>query len=119
MSKYLIKGKLYDPIHFGDEDEDWVGDGENPTCGDCGCHLGEQHLVMCDIERCPCCGLQLISCNCGVIYELDDEKLKNIDYYIDMQKRENIEQEKMFKKLEEEIYSKKNNKDKNNQDTEM
>ena len=32
--KYLIRGELYDPILFGDEDSDWVGDGEDPTCGD-------------------------------------------------------------------------------------
>lgn len=44
--KYLIKGKLYDPILFGDEDDDWVGDEENPTCGDCGVHVGENNSVI-------------------------------------------------------------------------
>ena len=80
--KYLIKGKLYDPILFGDEDDDWVGDSDKPTCGDCGVHVGEKHLDMCDIERCPACGLQFITCACGVKYELDEKDMKFLDKYI-------------------------------------
>ena len=81
MDKYLIKGKLYDPILFGDEDEDWVGDGENPTCGDCGCKVGEQHLEHCDIERCPCCGGQMLSCDCGEVVHLWQEHNKAGDVF--------------------------------------
>ena len=112
MDKYLIKGKLYDPILFGDEDEDWVPDGENPTCGDCGCHVGEQHLENCDIERCPCCGLQFISCDCGVKYQLlkDDEKF--LPYYIEQQKKDNLQLEKDL----EELFNKKRTE---REDTEM
>ena len=33
-------------------------------CGDCGCKEGENHKDMCDIERCPKCSKQLISCDC-------------------------------------------------------
>ena len=113
MDKYLIKGKLYDPILFGDEDEDWVPDGENPTCGDCGCHVGEQHLENCDIERCPCCGMQLISCDCGAIYSISKEKEKDLDRYIEMQKSENIIIDREMKELYVKIENKKN------QDTEM
>lgn len=113
MDKYLIKGKLYDPILFGDEDEDWVGDGENPTCGDCGCKVGEQHLEHCDIERCPCCGGQMLSCDCGVVYSISKDMEKNLNYYIQLQKQENLMIEKetqaLLKKLQQ----------KQNQDTEM
>ena len=93
--KYLINGQLYNPIKCGDVG-DWynedVGTEHEPeiSCGDCGCKIGEQHLTMCDIERCPCCGYQLISCNCGCIYEVDEnisnEKLKKL---VEKQKNEN------------------------------
>lgn len=79
--KYLIKGKLYEPIKMGDP-EDWHED-ENDTCHDCGATFGQYHTEGCDMERCPCCGGQLISCDCGAIYNVKDniskkelEKLK-------------------------------------------
>ena len=36
---------------------------KNP-CHDCGAKPGEFHKPNCDVERCPFCGGQLISCNC-------------------------------------------------------
>jgi hypothetical protein len=34
------------------------------TCHDCGTKEGQLHVLGCDMERCPFCGNQLISCRC-------------------------------------------------------
>ena len=36
-------------------------------CLDCGQKTGQYHLQGCDIERCPKCGLQLLTCGCKVL----------------------------------------------------
>jgi len=114
-SDYLIKGKLYRPIFFGEEEENWGGqDDDEDTCGDCGCRVGEQHYPSCDIERCPCCGGQFYSCACGVKYSVDLQKTEIIPLLIKEQEREN-------KKLQREldILYKKQNRRTKNKDAEM
>ena len=39
-------------------------DEPNGRCHDCGIKHGGYHHPGCDVERCPKCGGQLISCNC-------------------------------------------------------
>ena len=96
---YLIRGELYRPIFYGEEEDGW-GDYEDEenTCGDCGCHLGEQHLPNCDIERCPRCGGQMLSCDCGAIYPVSDEDRNLIP---EIKKQQEIENKKLDKMLEE------------------
>lgn len=93
--KFLIKGKLYNPIPFGQEESDW-GHG---SCGDCGCKENELHISGCDIERCPCCGYQLISCNCGVILEIHEEDENNLEYFVKLQKKEQIKHDKEIARI--------------------
>ena len=67
-----IKRKgLMDPIRFGDPRERWNGERFSGRCGDCGCKPGGYHHPGCDIETCPNCGGQIISCGC--VYSVDTE----------------------------------------------
>ena len=49
-------------IRYGDESHDWHAD-EN-ACHDCGAIKGEYHVPSCDVEECPVCHGQALSCKC-------------------------------------------------------
>lgn len=62
-----IGGTEYDLIPYGSESPDRrVPDGrEYDRCGDCGVKRGGYHHPRCNMEECPRCHDQLISCYCG------------------------------------------------------
>lgn len=54
---------LFAPIPYGME-ERFEGDRLDNACHDCGVPLSGFHHVGCDMEECPRCHRQAISCNC-------------------------------------------------------
>ena len=60
-------GTKMQPVLFGQEPDKWYDESipkEEVRCGDCACRLGFPHHSGCDVERCPKCGGQFISCSC-------------------------------------------------------
>ncbi len=58
-----IEENIYPRVKFGEEKRDWGA--ERVACRDCGVVKGQFHVPNCDVEQCPKCGGQLISCDCG------------------------------------------------------
>lgn len=61
IGKMHVGGKVYGRIRAFGEDE-------SARCHDCNALPGEFHHWGCDMERCPACGHQLISCECEDVF---------------------------------------------------
>lgn len=61
---YIIDGKRYPAVPHYDRF------GDDSRCGDCNCKQGEPHHTGCDLEECPLCGGQFITCDCPIEDEM-------------------------------------------------
>lgn len=60
-----LDGVLYKRIPWGDEDQlKGLSIESLGPCHDCGVLPGGYHHLHCDMEQCPKCGHQFISCEC-------------------------------------------------------
>ncbi len=57
-----LEGRYFQRIRYGSERHDWGA--RYQRCDYCAVAQGEFHLIGCDIEECPRCLRQLISCEC-------------------------------------------------------
>jgi len=66
-NKIMIDGVIYKPVKYGEEQVKWTSE----RCHDCNIEKGGYHHPGCDIEECPRCHGQIISCGC---LDEDEEK---------------------------------------------
>lgn len=58
-------GRDYDPIKVGNPGDWYFGKPADTRCGDCNAMIGHYHHPGCDMEICPVCKGQLLSCGCA------------------------------------------------------
>jgi hypothetical protein len=96
---YLIAGQHFLRVPYGDEEGDWGAD--KRPCHDCAVVKGQLHVLGCDVERCPRCGGQAISCDCPYQEEESSVVSKSrvaVSKFLEKQA------ERQFQKIEKEMF---------------
>lgn len=67
-STIIINGEKFSRVHYGSPEEHPEVNFEyaNKPCGDCLVIRGQIHLLDCDMEQCPNCSNQMITCACEI-----------------------------------------------------
>ena len=60
VTQLVINSRELERVRYGEEET--VRD--LPKCEDCSAPKGSLHLFGCDLEECPRCGGQIITCDC-------------------------------------------------------
>jgi hypothetical protein len=61
IGEIVLKGETYKRIKYGEEEDNTD---IQSRCHDCGAKRGHYHHFRCDVEQCPRCKGQLLSCDC-------------------------------------------------------
>jgi hypothetical protein len=69
----LMNDGLHVRLRWGDE-KHWPRPKREERCGDCNVLPSRYHHRGCDIEECPQCNRQLITCDCWGDEEEDDDE---------------------------------------------
>src|SRR4030095_7326906 len=64
LTHYPIGGELLTRTRYGDECFGRRSD--TAPCHDCGVTKGQLHIPCCEVEECPNCHTQLLSCDCNL-----------------------------------------------------
>ncbi len=64
-----FEGELYPRLPYGLEAFRNPVESDHKPCPHCGAVKGQLHEPLCDYEECPACGLQVMSCDCGIFTE--------------------------------------------------
>ena len=64
----VLNGRELTRIRLGSESAEWwLGRAPETRCHDCVVRTGQFHHVGCDMEECPACGGQMLSCDCVAV----------------------------------------------------